>query len=63
MARLLSKTLAIDSRLVVWDGPRNLVYATEGDGAIMQSVSAGTIDEEAARWSVSLGVEYHSQIA
>ena len=31
-----SKTLAIDSWLVVWDGPRNLVFVTEGDGTILQ---------------------------
>ena len=48
IGRVLSKTLVIDSWLVVRNGPRSLVYITEGSGAILQREgSASTADEEA----------------
>ena len=60
-AHMLSKTLAIDSWLVIRDGPRSLVYITEGSGAILHraAASASAIDEEATRRFLSPGVEYH----
>ena len=59
IGRVLSKTLAIDSWLVVRDGPRSLMYITEGSAAILQRAGlASAVEEEATPWFGSPDVEY-----
>ena len=45
---------------IVRDQPQNLVYITKETAPFCKAAaSVGTIDEEAAQRSLSLGVEYH----